>query len=227
MCIPIASVGAKSDINGPVRLEQSRPLLVILSIQRNLGIAILNRSVDNRGASELFPARGHVQCVQPKHISVGNHSIDHHRLLRLGYEVNSAAGRIDDRGSHDAHFGEAGNTRAALRRDWHGSHTIGWIEKVDMPERLSRTVGLEGVYAVMLGRDVNHVDRTHPRNVYARGIQRLRCYDPIYAIGEHASKESGVDILGSQENFTVVHTGAVGASTLRVLRISCPSRHGY
>ncbi len=76
-----------------------------------------------------------------------------------------------------------------------------------MPKRSSaQSVGVEGVHAVMLSRDIDNVVETLPGDAHTGHIEWRGKRNPVQRIREKLSKLSLVYVCGSQDRLIVILT---------------------
>src|ERR1700730_11259390 len=87
---------------------------------------------------------------------------------------------------------------------WDGRNALRRIDKAHIPKRVRirrQAVGIEGIGAVILRLDVNHVMRSLSRDGDIRNVQRLGEYAGVHRKLENFAKLSGIHVLGSENGF--------------------------
>ena len=96
----------------------------------------------------------------------------HARAPGAGQHIEGAALRVDDRSRCDADVGGDEGALHIIRRD----RGFPVFNKAHLPQGRAVTVGVEGIYAVMLGHDEEHIVPALTRNLDPADEERL-CVD--------------------------------------------------
>jgi hypothetical protein len=182
-------------------LEQQRGALIFLTrtegqrgaVAVGSGARVGGRDIDR--AAELLSARADIERVQV----LINGATD----LGLGDDVQGVGRGVDDRRSRDTHFGgyvaaaEIGTAvdRAAARRN-----------QTHLPVNCAR-IGVDGVDAVVLGGDVQHIVRTAAQG-HVGDVQRLGINGTVHGDGEEFAERGAVHVGGRENGLRGVFTRA-------------------
>lgn len=189
------AVGGPAGIDHPVDQGQGASFLVGSGNEGNRRVFGIDR-LDDRGAVELLRAGGEVHRVELLQ-EVGDAPADG---FRHGHEIHGAGRGVDDRGVGDADLG--GDLGAAV--DVRLGHRHGDAADVAVvPVGHSRRIGVEGVGAVMLGHDKNHVVGAAADGEIGH-IEGLGIDLPVHGVGEELAEGRAVDVGGCQDGFVLV-----------------------
>src|SRR5262245_21070528 len=124
---------------------------------------------DHDRAAELHGSRCEVESIQSLHVMRAATA----DFLGFCHNIKSLGIPIDHRRSRDANFGYDVARENILRRD--SGNAVWRINKTHVPEEAHSTVvRIEGVDAVVLGRDKHYIANSAARNLKAGYIKRLR-----------------------------------------------------
>src|SRR5580704_3571088 len=127
-----------------------------------------------------------------------------------GYYVQSAGTRVDDRRGGDADL-RIDHLRAYVRAR-NGSDPLRRIDETVLPERVyivaAVIVRIEGVHAVVLGGDVDHIVLAFTRYGHILEFDGLRVDLTIHRLTEQLAEGGGVHVRGSERALLEVLPGA-------------------
>src|SRR5262245_61445716 len=132
------------------------------------------------------------------------------RIFALGYYVECADGRVDDRRRGYTDFRREvgiflGDVRAGNR-----------IAKANLPNRTlsGGIVGIITVNAIVFSGDVDNVANANLGNINGRCVERLRVDVAIHRSGEKLAERARTDVRSRQKSLAQIRSGAPGIVVL-------------
>ena len=179
-------------VDHPVQQQQAGPLLVLRRIEDDVAAAAIVPGAgitggDRHSRNAIRPG-AEIQRVDPLEIRtrIGlAHSDDEN--CAVWPELS-----VDDRGGRDA------NLRRYLAATAIIGSRLASAQHRDVPKNI-RGVGVEGIHAVVLGNDQQHIVHSLARNRNAGRVQRLRVHSAIRGKNPQLAEVVRVDIGGRQD----------------------------
>ena len=200
-------VGCRIAVRGPRDVHQAigdgqgGPLVCGEGVERDVALRVTadagagHLRLNNDGAPRALLAIANIDGVQALHELSG--------VLRFDHEVDGLVRLVDDRRADNADaagkvpVGPAVLTDVgAIQRD----DTRRGVDIADGPQRTRRrrVVGVEGVEAVVHGRDIDHISHAYHGDVDPRHVQRLAVDLIVDAPLEELAKLGDIDVAGRE-----------------------------
>ncbi len=169
----------------------------VLAARIEVGCADLDRT------AELLDAGGDGEGMETLHEA--RHT-ERAAFAGAGEDVERAAREIDDRRGRDADFGM--NERAEDVASVECADAA-WLQEADVPETFAAGVGIEGVDAVVFGRDVEDVVRAFAGDRDARYVERLGVNVAVNIQRVQLAESARGDRGGREDGFVQIGAGAL------------------
>ena len=182
----VVAMRSPRDIDDTVHQEEAGPIQLPQRVEDDLGapapvaypddggaadggVIPVDGVTDHDGSAHPLGPRPDVEGVKPLDVvrAAGRH------LFGLRHDIQRPGDDVDDGRPGDADFWRNVLALDVLGRD--RGDAIRRVNEADLPEQVgTAVVGVEGVHAIVLGRDEYHVMKRPTRNVDVRDVQRLR-----------------------------------------------------